>query len=31
LFQAHLRRQAWFAEVAERRLGRVAEVLAAAG
>ncbi|HFK2892893.1 hypothetical protein [Stenotrophomonas maltophilia] len=31
LFQAHLRRQAWFAEAAEKRLGRVAEVLAAAG
>ncbi|HEL4245944.1 hypothetical protein I5U23_05980 [Stenotrophomonas maltophilia] len=31
LFQAHLRRQAWFAEAAEKRLGHVAEVLAAAG
>ncbi|WP_369039239.1 hypothetical protein [Stenotrophomonas maltophilia] len=31
LFQAHLRRQIWFAEVAEKRLGRVAEALAAAG
>ncbi|WP_414495570.1 hypothetical protein [Stenotrophomonas maltophilia] len=31
LFQAHLRRQMWFAEAAEKRLGRVAEVLAAAG
>ncbi len=31
LFQAHLRRQAWFAEAAEKRLGRVAEVLAATG
>ena len=31
LFQAHLRRQMWFAEVAEKRLGRVAEALAAAG
>ncbi|PZS89859.1 MULTISPECIES: hypothetical protein [Stenotrophomonas] len=31
LFQAHLRRQVWFAEVAEKRLGRVAEALAAAG
>ncbi len=31
LFQAHLRRQAWFAEAAEKRLERVAEVLAAAG
>lgn len=31
LFQAHLRRQAWFAEAAEKRLGRVAEALAAAG
>lgn len=30
LFQAHLR-LAWFAEAAERRLGRVSEVLAAAG
>ncbi|MBA0272356.1 hypothetical protein D7U77_06870 [Stenotrophomonas maltophilia] len=31
LFQAHLRRQMWFAEAAEKRLGRVAEALAAAG
>ncbi|WP_329887957.1 hypothetical protein [Stenotrophomonas sepilia] len=31
LFQAHLRRQMWFADVAEKRLGRVAEALAAAG
>lgn len=31
LFQAHLRRQVWFAEAAEKRLGRVAEVLAATG
>ncbi|EKT4091504.1 MULTISPECIES: hypothetical protein [Stenotrophomonas] len=31
LFQADLRRQAWFAEAAEKRLERVAEVLAAAG
>lgn len=31
LFQAHLRRQAWLAEAAEKRLARVAEVLAAAG
>lgn len=31
LFHAHLRRQAWLAEVAEKRLGRVAEALAAAG
>ncbi|EKT4096193.1 TPA: hypothetical protein UMX25_001083 [Stenotrophomonas maltophilia] len=31
LFHAHLRRQVWFAEVAEKRLGRVAEALAAAG
>ena len=27
----HLRRQMWFAEAAEKRLGRVAEALAAAG
>lgn len=31
LFQAHLRRQLWFTDVAEKRLGRVAEALAAAG
>ncbi|MBH1508729.1 hypothetical protein I5U60_14015 [Stenotrophomonas maltophilia] len=31
LFHAHLRRQAWLAEAAEKRLGRVAEALAAAG
>lgn len=31
LFQAYLRRQAWFAEAAERRLGRISEALAAAG
>ncbi|PZT10025.1 hypothetical protein A7X87_00240 [Stenotrophomonas maltophilia] len=31
LFQAYLRRQMWFADVAEKRLGRVAEALAAAG
>jgi len=31
LFHAHLRRQVWFADVAEKRLGHVAEALAAAG
>ncbi|HDS1146377.1 MULTISPECIES: hypothetical protein [Stenotrophomonas] len=31
MFHAHLRRQAWFAEAAERRLERVSEALAAAG
>ncbi|MGF6417364.1 hypothetical protein ABH900_000831 [Stenotrophomonas sp. AN71] len=31
LFQAYLRRQAWFADAAERRLRRVSEALAAAG
>lgn len=31
LFHAHLRRLEWFAEVAEKRLGRVAETLDAAG
>ncbi|HEL2979457.1 TPA: hypothetical protein UMB92_004356 [Stenotrophomonas maltophilia] len=31
LLQAHLRRQLWFAAAAERRLGHVAEALAAAG
>ena len=31
LFQVHLRRQVGFAEVAEKRLGRVAEALVAAG
>ncbi|HDS1625209.1 hypothetical protein [Stenotrophomonas maltophilia] len=31
LFQAHLRRQAWLAKAAERRLGHIAAALAAAG
>ncbi|AWB80094.1 hypothetical protein J3A72_001048 [Stenotrophomonas sp. PvP093] len=31
LFHAHLRRLEWFAEVAEKRLGRVAETLDATG